>query len=99
MENHRENRKGDRAAFHKSIQYEYCETQAGRFVHGLKTAECIDICDGGLGLCTKFPLQEREVLKLHVPITEAAARLPVYTEVMWSRYADGEFRAGLRFLA
>ena len=45
-----------------------------------------------------YPLHAGDVLKLFFPVGEGDASLPVFSEVMWSRPADGEYRAGLRFL-
>ncbi len=99
MEKLREHRQGGRAAFHKSVQYEHCEVQAGRFVNCLKAGECVDVSDGGMGLSTDIPMQGGEVLKVYLPLDVTGTRLPVYSEVMWSRAVGEKFRAGLRFLA
>ena len=64
----------------------------------LKNGMGVDLSPGGIGLTTDYPLHAGDVLKLFFPVGVGDASLPVFSEVMWSRPADGEYRAGLRFL-
>lgn len=99
MEKKAEKRSNSRVAICQSLSFEMSEKVSGRFRNVLAGGFGVDISLGGIGLTSDCFLKEGDVLKLFIPVAEANTRLPVYTEVMWSTPSDGEFRAGLRFLA
>ena len=99
MKKKAEKRASSRAAICQSLSFEMSEKVSGRFKNVPICGFGVDICLGGIGLITDRILNEGDVLKLFIPVAEVNILLPVYTEVMWSRPTDGDFRAGLRFLA
>lgn len=66
---------------------------------GISKAFGLDISSGGLGFSTEEELQAGSVLKVYIPFDEGEAKVPVFAEVVWSKVAEGQCRAGLRFLA
>src|SRR5512144_2147906 len=88
-----------RKSIRKPVSFELTLLESGRPVNILKSGVGVDLSPGGMGLTTDYPLHEGEVLKLFFPVEVGNASLPVYTEVVWAKPTDGEFRAGLRFLA
>ena len=94
---------GDRSCSRKSIRkpvsFELSLMGSGHPVNILKSGVGVDLSSGGMGLTTDYPLHEGDVLKLFFPVDVGNTSLPVFSEVVWARATDGEFRAGLRFLA
>ncbi len=92
-------RSSSRTRIRQSISFELSELEADRPEIVVTRGFGVDICDGGMGLITRYPLKAGAVLKIYFPVAAAKASLPVYSEVVWSKPTDGEYRAGLRFLA
>jgi len=65
----------------------------------LRTGQAVDIGHGGLGLVSQYSPTEGEVLKLTIALKDPEVTLPVFAEVMWVSPFNGQYRAGLRFLA
>lgn len=59
----------------------------------------VDISSGGLGMITNGTLRKGDVLKLHLSVNDMQVTLPILSEVMWLQKMNGEYRAGLQFLA
>jgi hypothetical protein len=59
----------------------------------------LDVSSGGIGLATAQQLRPGEVVKISYPLDADALALPVFSEVVWSVMAEGQCRAGLRFLS
>ena len=59
----------------------------------------VDISSCGLGIKTRYALEEGSVLKFYIPIREVEVTIPVLAQVMWSMPANDHFRVGVRFLA
>ncbi len=66
-------------------------------VHRL--AQAVDISEGGIGLVTRLPLHEKDVIRLLIPGPEPSTSLPLRAEVVWSVPARTGTRYGLRFLS
>lgn len=98
MKNATDNRTDTRMAFRQAVSFELSTMESGRFANIVEQGLGVDLCLGGMGMTTRYQLKSGDVLKLFFPVTEGETRLPVYTEVMWSRSAAGECRTGLRFL-
>ena len=88
-----------RKSIRKPVSFELSLMGPGQPGNILKSGTSVDLSDGGIGLTTDYPLHKGDVVKLFFPVGEGNASLPVFTEVAWARPDDGEFRAGLRFLA
>lgn len=58
-----------------------------------------DISEQGLSLLTDCSLGQGEILKLHIPLAEDRASVPVFSDVRWIRQESEGFRVGLQFLA
>jgi hypothetical protein len=58
-----------------------------------------DISEQGLSLLTDCFLGQGEILKLHIPLAEDRASVPVFSDVRWVRPESEGFRVGLQFLA
>ena len=58
----------------------------------------IDISSGGIGIATSQALSVGEVVKVEYPLNDSGVTVPVYSELVWSRRAEGAARVGLRFL-
>lgn len=61
-------------------------------------AQAVDISEGGIGLVTQLPLNEKDVIRLLIPGPEPSTNLPLRAEVIWSVPARTSTRYGLRFL-
>jgi len=99
METCTEKRKRNRESICRPITFEMSERSTGRFENLLSEGFGVDISNGGIGLITDRPLKEGDVLKILLPAAAVSVNVPIYTEVVWSRPAEGKFRNGLRFLA
>ena len=88
-----------RKSIRKTVSFELSLIASGQPENILKSGVGVDLGPGGIGLTTDYPLHEGDVLKLFFPVGVGNASLPVFSEVVWARPADGEFKAGLRFLA
>jgi hypothetical protein len=94
----REKRSNAREVIHQPISIEISEIALGRLQAVTKTGHAVDICSGGIGIVTDHFLTEGAVLKVRFPLADMKVDVPVFTEVMWLKGADGKMRAGLRFL-
>ncbi len=93
-----EKRLSDRKILNKTIHFELSIMESGQLKNIQYDGLGLDISHGGLGLTTEYALKEEDVLKLIFPINELDTTLPVFAETVWSKPANGHFRAGLRFL-
>jgi len=94
-----EKRYDTRTPLHQSVSFELSTMESGTLKNIVQQGLGVDLSPGGMGMLTQYPLKGGEVVKIFFPLTEGETKLPVLTEVMWSTYCVGEFRAGLRFLA
>ena len=99
MAKYSENRSGSRESIQQPVSLELSGIESGRLSTVKRSGLGVDISAGGMGLTTDWQLHAGDVLKLYFPVAAGHTSLPVFTEVVWSRPADGKFRAGLRFLA
>jgi hypothetical protein len=88
----------ERKIFNKTIHFELSIMESGQLKNIQYDGLALDISQAGLGLSTEYALKEGDVLKLIFPINELNITLPVFAETVWSKPANGHFRAGLRFL-
>lgn len=91
-------RLSDRKIFNKPIRFELSIMESGQLKNIQYDGLGLDISQSGLGLTTEYALKEGEVLKLILPVNELDITLPILAETVWSKPANGHFRAGLRFL-
>lgn len=99
MKNSSEKRAGTRESLAQAISFELTAIDAGKIENVVIQGLGVDLSDGGMGMTTHHPLKEGEVIRIFFPVTEGQTKVPILTEVMWSRYLAGEYRSGLRFLS
>lgn len=87
-----------RKTFKRPISLEKVSLELNRAKNIRRSAEGLDISDGGLGLRLKFALKIGEVLKLSIPLLTSGISVPVFAEVRWVYPINRHFRTGLRFL-
>jgi hypothetical protein len=87
-----------RKSLQQNVSFELSTMGHGRVDNIVEQGVSVNLSQGGLGMITAYPLRSGEVVKLLFPVTEDAARVPVFTEVMWSEPAGAGYRVGLRFL-
>ena len=93
-----EKRTDKRKSLAQAISFELSTVDSDRIENVVIQGLGVDVSDGGMGMTTPYPLKGGEVVKIFFPVTEGETRVPILTEVMWSRYCAGEYRSGLRFL-
>ncbi len=93
-----EKRLSDRKILNKTIYFELSIMESGQLKNIQFDGLGLDISQDGLRLTTECALKRGEVLKLIFPSNELGITLPVFAETVWSKPANGHFRAGLRFL-
>lgn len=93
-----ESRKSERQAFNKTVAFELNDRKR-MFRVMQEDALVIDISSGGLGVAAECELEPGAVVKVAMPAGRGEVVLPVLAEVVWSKPAGRDFRAGLRFLA
>jgi hypothetical protein len=98
MKNLSEKRTDQRKSLAQAVSFELSTVEAGRIENVVIQGLGVDVSDGGMGMTTQYPLKGGEVVKIFFPVTEGETRVPILTEVMWSKYCAGEYRSGLRFL-
>lgn len=93
-----EKRSQNRIRVRQPLNFELTAFGSGRLSNTLEQGRGVDLSVGGMGMTTSFPLNAGQIVRLVTPTAGAEPSLPVLTEVMWSRFDNGEFRVGLRFL-
>lgn len=96
----RERRLTMRKAFSETITYDMLfKIGEGEKKEERREARCIDISDKGLCFETNYPLKEKEMLKLKLPLKEVSIASPVLGEVRWVSPVEADrFRVGIRFI-
>ncbi|MBI5560620.1 MAG: PilZ domain-containing protein [Deltaproteobacteria bacterium] len=94
-----EKRADPRKSVNRTVSFELLVTEKDKLKNVQVEGLCSDISRHGLGLTTDRVLEQGNVLKLYLPVSELDTSLPLYAKVMWSRPADARFKAGLRFVA
>ena len=94
-----EKRTSPRMPMSQVVHYE--TPSAGSRTSALTTTQGLarNISEGGMSLQTTTPLRRGEVLRLHVPLPSGPTSVPVSSEVLWTKEAEGGFSSGLQFLA
>lgn len=98
MKRYSEKRISRRTQFRQPIVFEMIVHHADLLENSELTGRGIDVSSGGIGLASPCPMTKGEVVKVSFPVNEGRMRVPVFTEVMWTVSAGGQWRAGLRFL-
>ncbi len=93
-----ERRSKARKSFRRSILIERVVSQSDRISHIHQNGTCLDISEDGLGLTAAVSLRRGELVKLFIPASTVRTTVPVFSEVIWARPTNGDFRTGLRFL-
>lgn len=88
-----------RTAVCQPVSLEVMGVEQGRVRDLRIDGTTVDISSGGLGMITAGMLGLGEVLKLNLAVSGMQVTLPLLAEVMWLRKMNGEYRAGLQFLA
>jgi hypothetical protein len=65
---------------------------------GTSEARGVDLSSYGLGMISRYPLEQGMVLRISLPIHEIGISLPLFAEVAWAIPAREGMRAGLKFL-
>ncbi len=95
----RERRLTMRKAFSETITYDMLFKLGEEKQDTSQKARCIDISDKGLCFETDYPLKEKEMLKLKLPLKEVSIASPVLGEVRWVSPVEADrFRVGIRFI-
>lgn len=98
MTNLPEKRTDTRESLAQPISFELSLVADGKMDNVLIQGLGVDLSSGGMGMTSPVPLKGGQVVKIFFPVTEGPTRVPVLTEVMWTKYCAGEYRSGLRFL-
>ena len=93
-----EKRTDTRKSLAQPISFELSMMTTGKTENVVIQGLGVDVSAGGVGMTSAFPLKGGQVVKIFFPVTEGKTRVPVLTEVMWSKFCAGEYRSGLRFL-
>ena len=88
-----------RNAINQPVSLELSGLEGGK-IHAVHiSGTCVDISSEGMGITTNDVLNEGDVLKLHLSVNDMKVTLPILTEVKWLQQVDGQYKAGLQFLA
>lgn len=93
------NRKIPRNEFLEPVQLSLLKEKSGILKIIEKNGQGIDISSQGLGILTSLALKGGEVLKVSLPARTRGTFLPVFSQVVWVKKQDREYRAGLQFLS
>lgn len=93
------NRKIPRNEFFEPVQLSLLKEKSGILKLIEKNSQGIDISSQGLGILTPLALKAGEVLKVSLPARTQETFLPVFSQVVWVRKQEKEYRAGLQFLS
>jgi hypothetical protein len=94
-----EKRKLARSDFPQAIHLQLTAEQSGKLEILESTSRGIDISSHGLGLVTNLSLKKGDIVKVQLPAQAEGTLLPVFSQVVWARKENSEFRAGLQFLS
>lgn len=98
MKSQSEKRTDTRKSLTQPISFELSMMTSGQMENVVIQGLGVDLSSGGMGMRSHFPLKGGQVVKIFFPVTEGHTRVPVLTEVMWSKFCAGEYHSGLRFL-
>jgi hypothetical protein len=93
-----ERRKSARHPYSEQVDFEAMTAGTKKIGVAHHRADCLNISRGGMGITSRFELEEGKVLKLSIPFKQHVT-LPVFAEVIWAKPEDDTFRAGMRFLS
>jgi hypothetical protein len=92
-------RKIPRNEFFEPVQLSLLKEKSGILKMIEKNSQGIDISSHGLGILTRSALKKGDVLKVSLPARTDGAYLPIFSQVVWVKRQDKEYRAGLQFLS
>ena len=92
-------RKIMRHEFLQPIQLSLLQEKSGILKIKEKKGQGIDISSQGLGILTPLALKAGEVLKVSLPSRTDGTFLPVFSQVVWAKKQNKEYRVGLQFLS
>lgn len=81
------------------LLFERTASVAGLDQPSMRQGVGCDISTQGAGFLTDCALRQGEILRLLFPSEASHTRVPVVSEVRWSREEPEGFRVGLQFLA
>ena len=99
MLTHTEKRYAPRRQFEEEVTFEQSAMSSDDAERVLKVGTGVDISPTGLGLLTDHQLTSGDVLMVHLAVLTTELTMPVYSEIVWTKFRKGRCRAGLRFLA
>ncbi|HJW71674.1 MAG TPA: PilZ domain-containing protein [Geothrix sp.] len=99
MDRSSDQRSNPREPMHQVVRFERSAGDLEPEHRGVAHGVGCDISEQGLSLLTDCFLGQGEVLKLHIPLAEDRASVPVFSDVRWVRRESEGFRVGLQFLA
>jgi hypothetical protein len=98
MKNLLERRTENRIYLRNPVFFELTAFDSGSLINTIDHGRGVDVSIGGMAMTTGYPLKAGQIVRLVTAVAGAGSSLPLLTEVMWSTFADGEFKAGLRYL-
>lgn len=57
-----------------------------------------NVSEGGLCMITEQELEESEVIRIELPVTETFLSAPTLAQVKWVSYVENKFNVGLAYL-
>lgn len=91
-------REHERTPYITPLKYSVSGTNVQQSTNAYSVAVSVDICSGGLGIITDFPLEQGHVLTLidTVKINNIVSKKTAV--VRWTGKVYGKYRAGLKFV-
>jgi hypothetical protein len=94
-----EKRKLARSGFPQVVHLRLTAEQSGKLELLESVSRGIDINSHGLGLVTNLSLRKRDLIKVQLPAQAEGTLLPVFSQVIWAKKENNEYRVGLQFLS
>jgi hypothetical protein len=94
-----DNRKIPRLEFLDPVHLSLAQEKSGNIKPIENEAQGIDISSHGLGILTPLALKAGDVLKVSLPARTDGTFLPVFSQIVWVKRQEKEYRAGLQFLS
>lgn len=88
-----------RLEFSEPVRIHLTQEKSGKIEHLESEAQGVDISSHGLGLLTTPALKKGDILKVILPSRADGAVLPVFSQVVWARKNNDQYRVGLQFLS
>ena len=98
MHTEEEKRLVPRQLFDQTFQLERSRLFTGENSPVFEIGQVLDISPLGIGIKTETPLQQREMIRVYLPVQSVDIPLPVFSEVRWVKAHNQHYRVGLQFV-